>query len=911
MAEQAGSFVWQITADSSQFEKQLKDLPSKVDVLKSKVEETDYAIDKNLKSTNMLANSFSGLKDQILSTGKVSEETAGKIASATIEEEQAYKNLTGSLDDAEKGLEDLDTQTQENVKSTISLKEALSGLITVALAMKVFRFVKDQLKEAVEQANQANRVIAQTNSIVQSTGMVAGHSAEQVQDLAQQIQKNTAIQDEHAQAGINMLLTYTRIGEEILPKATQAMVDMATATNDGAIPTTEKLSATAKQLGSALNDPVQGIGRLTETGITFTEAQKDQIKALVESGNVMEAQSIILDRLSIFQGSAEDQARTFEGRVNTVNNALNDLRTMIGNSILPVLVHFVEGLKIGEGAVNGLVIAVRVLSSVLLGVISVARGVGIVLSTIFSAVWMALTGDFENAVNVIKVGFEDLLLEGVRTQQALSDVWSDEANKRTDFSLSAFENEELGSGKKTKKILDDLAKETEAYQRAVEKRKVQFERALADLIWAHQDKVKKLKEDLTEENRSYAVSISEREKDFKESMVEMEQAHLKKVETIEKQLAREQQKQDDKVAEVIKKGSEQLSEEERLHDKRIRIIESQIANELSKGEYASDSVLATLNARLENEKTIYANKVEDIKNQIDDETKKAIDANKNRIEDLEQSLDEQSTNFAKESEKRELTYEEETTKLQQEHAKRVSNFQTTLDEELGILSTHQDSVNSIKDQARIDDITRLKRQFEEQAKEEEANHQRRLADIRNRGDEAGTTYGNQTASGLAKTSPTIQNTMAGIGTDAKNSFARNVSSGMESSGRGAMDNFFRGVLRSISSWWSNVRDSVSRLFSDIPMGYSLFGGGGGGGGGGRAFADGVTNFDGGLALVGERGPEIVNLPRGSDVIPNEVAFGDSGYGGGGQAIINIGQVNERSDVDMITRELGFRSSISR
>lgn len=34
------------------------------------------------------------------------------------------------------------------------------------------------------------------------------------------------------------------------------------------------------------------------------------------------------------------------------------------------------------------------------------------------------------------------------------------------------------------------------------------------------------------------------------------------------------------------------------------------------------------------------------------------------------------------------------------------------------------------------------------------------------------------------------------------------------------------------------------------------------------FATGVNNFSGGLAVVGERGPELVNLPRGSDVIPN-------------------------------------------
>jgi hypothetical protein len=34
------------------------------------------------------------------------------------------------------------------------------------------------------------------------------------------------------------------------------------------------------------------------------------------------------------------------------------------------------------------------------------------------------------------------------------------------------------------------------------------------------------------------------------------------------------------------------------------------------------------------------------------------------------------------------------------------------------------------------------------------------------------------------------------------------------------------------------------------------------------FASGVRNFSGGVALVGERGPELVRLPKGSDVIPN-------------------------------------------
>ena len=58
------------------------------------------------------------------------------------------------------------------------------------------------------------------------------------------------------------------------------------------------------------------------------------------------------------------------------------------------------------------------------------------------------------------------------------------------------------------------------------------------------------------------------------------------------------------------------------------------------------------------------------------------------------------------------------------------------------------------------------------------------------------------------------------------------------------------------------------------------------------FADGVRNFSGGLAIVGERGPELVNLPRGADVFSNE----ESKRMVGGQGI-TIENMNIRSGVD--------------
>lgn len=54
------------------------------------------------------------------------------------------------------------------------------------------------------------------------------------------------------------------------------------------------------------------------------------------------------------------------------------------------------------------------------------------------------------------------------------------------------------------------------------------------------------------------------------------------------------------------------------------------------------------------------------------------------------------------------------------------------------------------------------------------------------------------------------------------------------------------------------------------------------------FADGVRNFGGGMAVVGERGPELVNLPKGSDVFSNRESMS---MGGGGTTINISGTIN--------------------
>lgn len=71
------------------------------------------------------------------------------------------------------------------------------------------------------------------------------------------------------------------------------------------------------------------------------------------------------------------------------------------------------------------------------------------------------------------------------------------------------------------------------------------------------------------------------------------------------------------------------------------------------------------------------------------------------------------------------------------------------------------------------------------------------------------------------------------------------------------------------------------------------------------FATGVRNFEGGLAVVGERGPELVSLPKGANVYTNQESRGMVS-GSGGVTIHQTNYISSPFDFDAANRELGWR-----
>lgn len=182
---------------------------------------------------------------------------------------------------------------------------------------------------AIKAFGEGEQAAAQLDAVLRSTGGAAGVTRDAVLDFASAMQKVTLFDDESITNAQSLMLTFTNIGSNVFPDATRAALDMSQAMG-------QDLKSSVIQIGKALNDPVEGLSALSRVGVTFTKQQEDQIKALVASGNAMEAQKMILAELNReFGGSAEAAGNTFVGSLVILKNRFGDLTETIGAQLVP------------------------------------------------------------------------------------------------------------------------------------------------------------------------------------------------------------------------------------------------------------------------------------------------------------------------------------------------------------------------------------------------------------------------------------------------------------------------------------------------------------------------------------------------------------------------------------------------
>src|SRR5216684_4289913 len=187
----------------------------------------------------------------------------------------------------------VDKTKEQSDKASGGLAKMFTNALAFAGGQAIFAglgFLAGQIGDIFQQSTDAQAGLAQTNEVIKSTGGVAGVTAQAVLDLATKYSHLTQFSDDTVQSASNMLLTFTNIGKNVFPQATKTVLDMSQALG-------QDTKNSAIQLGKALNDPITGVSALQRVGVTFTQGQKDAIKAMMDTGNMAGAQGVILKEL--------------------------------------------------------------------------------------------------------------------------------------------------------------------------------------------------------------------------------------------------------------------------------------------------------------------------------------------------------------------------------------------------------------------------------------------------------------------------------------------------------------------------------------------------------------------------------------------------------------------------------------
>jgi hypothetical protein len=267
---------------------------------------------------------------------------ASAIPPILIELQLETSKIRASLANVEKQISGLGSTVEKQGATFTRLKTLMAGVFGGSLLTQGFNTLTTTMKGAIQDAQQYEKVLKDTQAVIATTGNVAGISVDGVKELASALEAYGVADENAIIKSQNLIATFTNVrnvvgeGNDIFNQATKAALDMSARFGGD-------VTSSAVRLGKALNDPIKGVMALSKMGVQFTQAQKDQIKAMVQAGDVMGAQKLVLAELTIQTGGAAKAAGdTFAGAVTRAKDKVQDWARDLITSLQPAL------LKLGK-----------------------------------------------------------------------------------------------------------------------------------------------------------------------------------------------------------------------------------------------------------------------------------------------------------------------------------------------------------------------------------------------------------------------------------------------------------------------------------------------------------------------------------------------------------------------------------
>jgi hypothetical protein len=228
-------------------------------------------------------------------------------------------------------------KTESASQSTTSAVEKTSssfGKIAKAVATGyAVKKVIDFGKETVQAASDARVANLRLESTFKNAGDASGAAAEGAIAYAEALGRQIGVSPsvvkgaEAILATFHSLTTPTANTADLFNRATAAAADLAAAGFGD-------MDTNAKQLGKALEDPTKGLTALARSGVTFTQQQKDQIKAMQKSGDLLGAQKVVMEAV---EGQVKGTAASTATGGAKMRVAFEELKVSIGNELLPIV----------------------------------------------------------------------------------------------------------------------------------------------------------------------------------------------------------------------------------------------------------------------------------------------------------------------------------------------------------------------------------------------------------------------------------------------------------------------------------------------------------------------------------------------------------------------------------------------
>lgn len=203
-------------------------------------------------------------------------------------------------------------------------------------------------RAAINSFKEAQAGLAILEAQFKNVGKAVRVPLEEMKNFAQTTQQSLAVSDDAVIEMQATLLKFTNVTGEQFKEARDIIIDYAQASG-------QELPAAAQVIGQALNDPIRGLRALRQAGIALSNEQRAQITQWVQTGNVVQAQELILEAFQKrYRGVAADFAATDTGKAQIQLNLLDDAMEQLGERLIPIQIAFVTALTTILDAFNAL-----------------------------------------------------------------------------------------------------------------------------------------------------------------------------------------------------------------------------------------------------------------------------------------------------------------------------------------------------------------------------------------------------------------------------------------------------------------------------------------------------------------------------------------------------------------------------